>query len=191
MKRYFQSWSIVMNMNKFLTEKHGLFYFLIILVVATRLLPHPMNFAPIGALGLFSGAYVMDRRAWLIPLAALFISDFFIGFYTPVVMLSVYVSFALSAVLGRYALSSKRTVLRIGGSAVASATILFVLSNFTLWTTGLYYPLTMEGLTMCFIRAIPFYGNTLAGDLFYAAVLFGSYEGVKHWLDRGVDPHTA
>ena len=44
---------------------------------------------------------------------------------------------------------------------------------------------------MCFIRAIPFYGNTLAGDLFYAAVLFGSYEGVKHWLDRGVDPHTA
>lgn len=180
-----------MTMNKFLTEKHGLFYFLVILVVLTRLLPHPMNFAPIGALGLFSGAYVMDRRAWLIPIAALLISDIFIGFYTPVIMLSVYASFAISAVLGRYALSQKRSVIRIGGAAVASATTLFVLSNFTLWTTGLYYPLTMEGLVTCFVRAIPFYGNTLAGDLFYSAVLFGTYEGVKQWLNREVNPHAA
>ena len=180
-----------MNLNKFLTEKHGLFYFLVILVVLTRLLPHPMNFAPIGALGLFSGAYVMDRRAWLIPIIALLISDFFIGFYTPIIMLSVYVSFALSALIGRYALSNKRSVIRLGGSAVASATILFVLSNFTLWTTGLYYPLTLEGLLTCFVRAIPFYGNTLAGDLFYSAVLFGTYEGVKHCLNKGDNLHTA
>ena len=174
-----------------MTDKHGLFYFLVILAVLSRLLPHPMNFAPIGALGLFSGAYVMDKRAWLIPVIALLISDFFMGFYNPVIMLSVYVSFAISAVLGRYALSQKRTALRIGGSAVASATILFVLSNFTLWTTGLYYPLTLEGLTMCFVRAIPFYGNTLAGDLFYSAVLFGTYEGVKYWLNKETDLHTA
>lgn len=177
-------------MNKWLTEKHGLFYLLVIFVVASRLLPHPMNFAPIGALGLFSGAYVANKRAWLIPLAALFISDLFIGFYTSIVMLSVYVSFAISAVLGRYALSKKRTVMRIGGSAVASATILFVLSNFTLWTTGLYYPVTIEGLTLCFVNAIPFYGNTLAGDLFYSVVLFGTYEGVKHWFNKEANFHT-
>jgi uncharacterized membrane protein len=180
-----------MNMNKWLNEKHGLFYLLVVLVVATRLLPHPMNFAPIGALGLFSGAYVANKRAWLIPLAALFISDLFIGFYSPIVMLSVYISFAISAVLGRYALSQKRSVIRIGGSAVASATILFVLSNFTLWTTGLYYPMTLEGLTLCFVKAIPFYGNTLAGDLFYAAVLFGTYEAVKHWFNKEADLHVA
>ena len=180
-----------MNMNKFLTEKHGLFCFLVILVVATRLLPHPMNFAPIGALGLFSGAYVNNQRAWLIPVAALLISDFLIGFYTPVIMLSVYISFALSALLGRYALSAKRTVLRVGGAAVASATILFILSNLTLWATGLYYPLSFEGLTLCFVRAIPFYGNTLAGDLFYSAVLFGAYEGIRHYLNKEADLHTA
>lgn len=180
-----------MSVNKFLTEKHGLFCVLVILVVATRLLPHPMNFAPIGALGLFSGAYVMNRRVWLIPLAALFISDLFIGFYTPLVMFSVYVSFAISAVLGRYALSKKRSVLRIAGAAIGSATILFVLSNFTLWLTGLYYPMTFEGLTTCFVRAIPFYGNTLAGDFFYATVLFGAYEVVKQWLNKEGDLHTA
>lgn len=180
-----------MSMNKWLNEKNGLFYLLVVLVVATRLLPHPMNFAPIGALGLFSGAYVTNRRAWLIPLAALFISDLFIGFYTPLIMLSVYISFAISAVLGRYALSQKRSVIRIGSAAVASATILFVLSNFTLWLTGLYYPMTFEGLTLCFVRAIPFYGYTLAGDFFYAAVLFGSYEIVKHWINKEAELHTA
>ncbi len=178
-------------MNKFLTEKHGLFYLLIIMVVVTRLLPHPMGFTPVGALGLFAGAYVMNRRAWLIPLAVLFISDIFIGFYNPIIMLSVYVSFALSAVLGRYVLSKKRSVLRVGGSAVGSATILFVLSNFTLWATGLYYPLTMEGLTLCFVRAIPFYGNSLMGDLLYSAVLFGTYEGVKQWIDKEANPTIA
>ncbi len=173
-----------MTINRLMTEKQGLFYCLIILVVATRLLPHPVNFTPVGALGLFSGAYVMTKRAWLMPIIALLISDLIIGFYTPVVMLSVYVSFALSVVLGRYMLSKKRNVLRIGGSAIASASILFVLSNFTLWTTGLYYPLTFEGLTICFIRAIPFYGNTVLGDLFYAAVLFGTHAGVKQWLNK-------
>ena len=176
-------------MNKWLTEKHGLFYLLVIFVVASRLLPHPMNFTPIGALGLFSGAYIAHKRAWLIPLAALFVSDLFIGFYTPVVMLSVYVSFAISAVLGRYALSDKRSVMRIGGAAVGSATVLFVLSNFAFWTTGLYYPMTMEGLTLCFVKAIPFYGYSLAGDLFYAVVLFGAYEGIKQLLHKKEDKH--
>ena len=178
-------------MNKFLTEKHGLFYLLIILVVASRLVPHPMGFTPVGALGLFAGAYVMNQRAWLIPVAVLFISDAFIGFYNPIIMLSVYISFALSAVLGRYVLSKKRSVLRVVGSAVGSATILFVLSNFTLWATGLYYPLTLDGLALCFVRAIPFYGNSLMGDLLYSAVLFGSYEGMKYWFSKQGNPTIA
>lgn len=171
-------------MNKWLTEKHGLFYLLVVFVVASRLLPHPMNFTPVGALALFSGAYVANKRAWLIPVAVLFISDLYMGFYSPIVMLSVYISFAISAVLGRFVLSNKRSVLRVGGAAVGSATILFVLSNFALWLTGLYYPMTMEGLTLCFVRAIPFYGYSLAGDLFYAAVLFGTYEGIKQLLNK-------
>jgi hypothetical protein len=102
-------------------------------------------------------------------------------------MLSVYVSFALSAVLGRYVLSKKRSALRVGGAAVGSATILFVLSNFTVWATGLYYPLTLDGLTLCYVRAIPFYGNSLMGDLFYSAVLFGTYEAMKHWFSKRGD----
>ena len=43
---------------------------------ALRLLPHPPNFTPIGAMALFSGAYLGRRGlAFVAPLAALFVSD--------------------------------------------------------------------------------------------------------------------
>ena len=55
---------------------------LIILGFATRLLPHPANFAPITAIALFAGIYLPKRWAIILPLIAMFISDIFIGFYT-------------------------------------------------------------------------------------------------------------
>ena len=173
-----------MSMKRFLNDKHLLFYFLMAIAVLMRLLPHPINVTPTGALGLFAGAYLISRSAWLVPVAVLFLSDIFIGFYHPAVMLSVYASFALSAVLGRYLLMQKRTVMRVCGAAFGSATILFVLSNLTFWATGMYYPLTMDGLVLCYVMAIPFYGNTLAGNLFYAMLLFGCYEGIRNYLSR-------
>lgn len=170
--------------EKLLENKWLLIYVLIIAVVASRLLPHPMNFAPIGALGLFSGAYLQDKRAWLVPLVALFISDFFIGFYNPLVMLSVYASFAIGTLIGRFFLSSKRSVLRIIGGALSTATVLFVLSNFALWAATDFYPNTTAGLIACYVNAIPFYGNTLAGDLFYSFTLFGLYELSVKYLTK-------
>lgn len=167
--------------EKLLENKWLLVYALVILAVASRLLPHPMNFAPIGAIGLFSGAYLQDKRAWLVPLLALFISDFFIGFYNPIVMLSVYASFAIGTLIGRFCLSSKRSVVRIVGACLGTATVLFILSNFALWAATDLYPHSIAGLTACYINAIPFYGNTLAGDLFYSFILFGLYEfGIKY-----------
>ena len=80
-------------------------YGLIILVVLSRLIPHPVNFTPIGALGLFAGAYIVDRRVWLLPICALLVSDIFVGFYEPVAMIFVYIGFALSVFIGRLVLS--------------------------------------------------------------------------------------
>jgi len=57
-------------------------------------------------------------------------------------------------------------------------------SNFGTWLSGTLYPMSLTGLTECFIMAIPFYGNTLLGDLFYVAVLFGIYEGIQVWLQK-------
>ena len=55
---------------------------IIICAAFTRLIPHPPNFTPIIAMGLFGGAYLEDRRlVFLIPLIAMIIADAFLGFH--------------------------------------------------------------------------------------------------------------
>jgi hypothetical protein len=88
-------------------------------------------------------------------------------------------------------LLKKRNFLLLGGSAVLSATIFFIFSNLGVWLAGLYYPLTLAGLVECYVMAIPFFGNTLFGDLFYMGVLFGIFEAVREWSTRHQELHTA
>ena len=157
-------------------------FLLIILAAISRLVPHPPNFTPIGALGLFAGTYISMRRYWLVPLAALLISDILIGFYHPVTMVSVYLAFVLCAVIGRRVLLENRSVLRIGATTLTASVIFFILSNFGDWLSGFNYPLTWEGLVTCYVMAIPFFSHTLLGDLVYVTLLFGIYESVKLWM---------
>ena len=44
-----------------------------------------------------------------------------------------------------------------------------------MWLFSGFYPRTLGGLEACYVAAIPFFQNTLAGDLFYAALLFGGF----------------
>jgi hypothetical protein len=156
---------------------------LILLVALSRVLPHPANFAPIAALGLFAGAYSNRRSSWLIPLAALLAGDFLIGFYNPLVMLFVYAGFAVSGLLGRSFLQNRRSALRIGACSLASAMAFFTLSNLGCWLAGMY-PHTLAGLGQCYFMAIPFLRNTVLGDIFYTAALFGLYELAQKWAAR-------
>ncbi len=173
-----------MNNQKNKFNNHLIIFALILLAVLSRLIPHPLNFTPIGALGLFAGAYIIDKRVWLLPVCVLLLSDFFVGFYEPVSMLFVYLGFALSAFIGRLLLSEKRTSLNLGGAALSSATVFFIVSNFGTWLSGTLYPMTFAGLTECFIMAIPFYANTLLGDVFYVVVLFAIFEGTQVWKQK-------
>ena len=156
-------------------DKNIIILGLIIFAVALRLLPHPPNFSPIGAIGLFAGCFLSLKRFWLIPLVALFISDFFLGFYNAISMLTVYVSFFISAIIGQYYLRVNRTGLKIAGASIVSATQFFIFSNFGVWLSGTLYPLNLTGLIECYVMGIPFYGNTLISELFYVAILFSSY----------------
>ena len=161
---------------------------LVIFAVATRVYPHPVSFTSVTAIGLFAGACISDRRFWLLPGITLLISDVIIGFYNPVVMLFVYLGFTVSVFAGRLFLYRTCTLFRLGCTTVISATVFFVISNMGVWLCGLYYPLNVTGLIECFILALPFFGNTLCGDLFYVVCLFGLFEAVqmcttrKHWL---------
>ena len=149
---------------------------------ALRLVPHPPNFSPIDAMALFSGAYLARRWiAFVAPLAALLLSDLFLGFYHG--MATVYATVALIVVIGWW-LSFRRTPLHIAVAAVASSVTFFVITNFGMWLFSGFYPVTYAGLVACFTAAIPFFQNTLAGDLFYTALLFGGFALAEHFAPR-------
>jgi hypothetical protein len=145
----------------------------IIIAAALRLLPHPPNFTPIGAMALFSGAYIGRRGlAFAAPLGALLLSDLVLGLYHG--MATVYFSVALIVMIGMVAL--KRTsAVRVGSAAILSSILFFVITNFGMWMFSGFYPRTLAGLEACYVAAIPFFQNTVVGDLFYAALLFGGF----------------
>lgn len=138
-----------------------------------RLAPHPPNFTPIAAMALFGGACLGRRAlAFAAPLGALALSDAILGFHSSMVF--VYGSVALTVLLG-WAVARKITPMRVAGAAVASSVLFFVVTNFGVWLAGGMYPPTLSGLAACYVAAIPFFQNTLAGDLFFTAVLFGGF----------------
>jgi len=147
---------------------------------AARLIPHPPNFSPIAALALFGGATFASRRAaFLVPLAALLLSDLVLGFsaITPV----VYASFALITCLGVW-VRRRQTLWRLASASLAAAVLFLVVTDFGVWALSDWYPKTLSGLAECYAAAIPFFRNTLASDLFYSAVLFGGLKlAEKRW----------
>jgi hypothetical protein len=146
---------------------------LIVLSAVLRILPHPWNFTPVGAMALFSGAMFRNRWiAFLLPLASLFAGDVFVGFYR--LMLIVYASFAISVAIGAW-LVKYRTAVRIGGAVLLGALQFFVVTNFAMWAMEGFYPKTAAGLRAAYLAGVPFFWNTLAGDALYAGVLFGGY----------------
>ena len=145
---------------------------IVILTAAPRILPHPMNFAPIGAMALFGGAYFSSKRsAVAVPLLSLAAGDLFTGFH--VLIPWVYASFLVSVAIGFW-LRREKSAARIGAAVFAGAVQFFLITNFALWASSIgSYPKTAAGLVQCYTAGLPLFGNTLAGDAFYTALLFG------------------
>jgi len=148
---------------------------IIAIAAALRIAPHPWNFTPVGAMALFSGAIIKDRRiAFAFPVLALFSGDVFVGFYKAGVMLLVYASFLLSVLIGRF-LQGRRAVLRVSAATLLGSTQFFLVTNFAAWWFLNAYPKTAAGLAACYVAGIPFFWNTLAGDIFYVTLFFGAF----------------
>ncbi|MCL5003933.1 MAG: hypothetical protein M1352_01535 [Patescibacteria group bacterium] len=152
-------------------------YFFILLGALSRLLPHPPNFAPIAALALFGGAYLRKRDAIIIPLLTMLVSDLILsGYYGPT-MFYVYGSFILIGLAGLW-LRNHKSPFTILSSALLSSVLFFVVTNFGVWAQG-WYPHNLTGLIACYTAAIPFFRNTVLGDLSYTALFFGGFELAK------------
>ncbi len=158
---------------------------LIVVAVVARLAPHPYNFTPLVAVALFGGA-TFDRRrdAVAVPLLALLLSDALLGlaylaglqpnwgFYQ-----GQWVVYACSlAVVGLgWLIRRHRNVPAIAGATLLGSVLFFLVTNLVFAYGPLsLYPATLEGLIQSYRAALPFFQNSLAGDAFYSAALFGS-----------------
>ncbi len=160
---------------------------IILFAALSRLIPHPPNFSPIGGMALFGAAYYSRRYiAYLVPVMAMWISDLvlnnivygqyfdhFVWFYSGSVF--TYGAFLLIVVYGTIILKKIRIVNLIA-AALSASIIFFIVSNFGVWFSSEMYPYSFGGLITCYAAGIPFFKNTLLGDLFYSGVLFGVFE---------------
>jgi len=143
--------------------------------VFSRLIPHAPNFTAIGAVALFAGYLFKTRReALAVALASMLISDFIIGFHSTIIW--VYGAFALIALLGRTL--TKFSWFKALGLNIGAAALFFVVTNFGVWVSTSLYPHTIEGLSLCFVAAIPFFGNTLSSQMIFGIVLFAAHQSL-------------
>ena len=135
---------------------------LIVLAILTRLIPHPPNFAPVTGIALFSAINFNNRIfKFFVPLISLVIFDLIIWF--SLINIFVYLSFIVIVLVGNH---FKKIKLK---SILISSIVFFIISNFGVWLIG--YPKTVSGIVMCYTAAIPFFINTILGDLFYSFLL--------------------
>jgi len=145
---------------------------IILLAVVARLVPHPPNFAPIGGLALFSGSHFKKKIALLIPLAAMLISDVFLGFHNT--MIYVYASFFLAVLIGRLIKNNRWRSLAL--ASLTSSVLFFLITNFGVWLSYSMYPKTLAGLFQSYLMGLPFFRNTILSDFFYTFSFFYGYQ---------------
>jgi hypothetical protein len=163
---------------------------LIVVAALSRLLPHPPNFAPIGAIALFGGAMFRDvRLAVAVPLAAMLLSDAALGFH-PMAPL-VYLAFGLTVLVGVW-VGRRRSALRVAAGALCGSVLFFLVTNFNFAypESHVLYPRTWAGLLTAYAAAVPFFRNTVAGDLFYALILFGGFAVLERLLPAVAEQRT-
>ncbi|MDR3667501.1 MAG: hypothetical protein P4L35_11720 [Ignavibacteriaceae bacterium] len=162
-----------MNKNLF----NGKLVFAVVLILAaafTRLIPHYPNFTAVGAIALFGGTYLPNKKlAFIVPFAAMILTDLIIGFHPT--MWAVYLSFGLIVMIGMQ-ISKNKKITNIIIGALSASVLFFVITNFAQWITDPFYAKTGAGLAFCYTMAIPFFSATVLGDMFYVAVLFGAFE---------------
>jgi len=162
---------------------------LIIVGFGARLLPHPANFAPIGALALFGGLYLPRRWSILVPCAAMLLSDAVIGFYNWKIMIAVYASFIIMGLIGLAVRKNKKFATILGGTLLGSI-IFLVLTNAAVWMFGTMYSHNISGLIQSYTMALPFFKNSLLGDLFYAGIFVGTMETLLYYQKNKITQST-
>ena len=166
--------------SSYLSKQLVIISIIVFALALFRLLPHWPNVSPVAAMALFGGAYFADKRlAFIVPFVALFLSDLVLGLHNS--MIFVYAGFALTVTIG-FLLKNRINVTNTAFAVVASSVLFFLLTNFGAWMTSGLYAKSVAGLMQAFAAGVPFFQNSLMGNVVYAAVIFGGY----HLLQKNI-----
>ena len=154
-------------------------YLFVVIAIALRVgfIAHPQNFSAMFASLLFFGAKMPRKQAW-IPVALFaavdVIQNYRYGYAMSADMLVSWAFYAAMVGLGML-IASKTSAARVVGASLAGSVTFFIVSNFAVWVGGslAMYPKTLAGLVECYAMAVPFFRNTLAGDVMFAGAFFG------------------
>ena len=156
--------------NTYFSKKQLFIIAFMLIAVLCRVLPHLPNFSPITAIALFGGLYFSNKTmAYLVPLVIMALSDLFLGFHS--ISFVVYATFIVVSFIGTQ--TKKPSVFTILLSSIS----FFIITNFGVWLIG--YPKTWSGLVECYTLALPFFRNSLLGDLFYSGVMILGFNAVR------------
>ena len=170
---------------------------LVAVAALTRLVPHPPNFVPLGAMALLSGALLGGRGlAYALPLGAMFLGDLVLGLHAHVP--AVYGAMGAVVWVGTR-LGGRRGLVPVSAASLAGSTLFFLVTNLSVWALDGLYPPTLEGLAVCYVAALPFFANSLAADLLYVWVVGGALRWARARPERelaafqgpGADPVRA
>jgi len=160
--------------------KHAMVILLIAVALVGRLVPHPDNFTPVLGVALFAGAMLPGSVAYAIAFAAMFVSDLVLGSSFTGTTVVIYGCFLAGAGLGKW-LARQRTWARTALATLSGSLLFYIATNFAVWMEpGGLYPHTWRGLIECYWMAVPFFRNSLAGDVFWTVALFGLFD-LAHW----------
>jgi hypothetical protein len=169
-KAKMSSHPITANMKKILSILS-----LVAIGVIGRLIPHLPNATPITAISFAARRHVGAMWAFIIPVAAMVLSDIIIGFYDWRVLLSVYASFLMVAYLTRFAPRGSGAA-RILLATVGASLLFFGVTNFAVWYFSPIYAKTFAGLLQCYFFGLAFMRNMLIGDIGYTLLILGAAE---------------
>lgn len=160
-------------MKKLFTPQVTFVMLLIVAAGVSRLIKIAPNVTAVGAMALFAGAYFENKRlAYAVPLITMLVTDLIIGFHR--IMIPVYISFVIIVFIGTL-IARRKNFLTVALGSLASSAIFFLVTNLPFWF-GDRYPWNFTGAMESYTLSLPFFRNTIIGDLAFNAILFGGFE---------------
>ncbi len=150
-----------------------IFFGVLIVLSASRLVPHPPNFTTLIALS-FYVPVIFGVKYLIVVLISFFITDIFLGFHA----LTIY-TWGSVVIIGLISKYFNQNIYYRSAGVLISALLFFIITNFGVWLSG-SYGYSIYGLILCYWLAIPFFSNTILSTIFYSIIIEIVYKFLEY-----------